>query len=382
MDRRSSHLAHPDFRARRHWPAWLLPLLFFLVAFPLAAQKPDRDAQRLDSLLRAPRPVLTVDADSNDVDELVTWGKARQEMRRPAEAAVFFLWASRLSPARAEPMLLAWYALWEAVPGARRRHERGDKRFAATGVGERVDSLVLRAIMRDPFAAPENPRLNPFRRPWLAQLRRDAARDSNAIVPRLLLAVELYHDRSYDSTVARLNEVLRALDRQERGTLRPVYHSRETFHFMLAQAQAARGDRAAARAAYQQALVENAGFYAAHARLGYIAWENWADTTTMIAEYDAAVGIAPHDAALRNDYGAMLLTLERPAEALAQFEAGLATAPDYAFLYYNAALAAERAGRPDAALAHYRGFVSRASRRLVVQRTAADKRIAALTATK
>ena len=349
-----------------------------LLGSSLPAQKPDRDAARLDSLLAAPRPRLPVDADSNDVDELVTWGKARREQRRPDEAAVAFLWASRLSPARPEPMLLAWYALWDAVPPARRKHDRGDRKFAATGAGARVDSLVLRAIMRDPFAAPENPRLNPWRAPWLAALRREAARDSSAILPRVLLAMELFHDARYDSTIARLGEVLRALDREERGALRPVYHSRETFHFMLGQAYAARGDRLAARAAYQQALVENAGFHAAHARLGYLAWENWADTATMAAEYEAALAIAPHDAALRNDYGAMLLTLGRPAQARAQFEAGLATAPLYAFLHYNAALAADRTGDAPGALAHYQAFVARAPRRLVVQRTEADKRIAAL----
>ena len=100
----------------------------------------------------------------------------------------------------------------------------------------------------------------------------------------------------------------------------------------------------------------------------------------MLAEYEAAVAIAPHDAALRNDYGAMLLMLGRPAQARAQFEAGLESAPIYAYLHYNAALAAEQVGDQSAALEHYRDIVTRASRRLVVQRTAADKRIAALAA--
>lgn len=353
-------------------------LLAFLLTTPLAAQKPDRDALRLDSLLQAPRPTLRQLSDSNDVDDWLAYGRAQAARGRRREAAIAFLWASRLSPTRPEPMLLAWHALWDAVPDARRKHERNEARFAATGVGARVDSLVLRAILRDPFAQPDDPRLNPFRLMIQATLRREAARDSNAIAPPLLLAVLLYHDRQYDSTVSRLGEVLRALDRQDAKATRPVYHSRETFHFMLAQAHAARGDRVAARAAYQQALVENAGFHAAHARLGFLAWDQWSDTTTMLAEYESAVGTAPHDAALRNDFGAVLLTIGRYADALAHFEAGIATAPDYAHLRYNAALAAEGVGRADAALEHYRQFMARSPRRLVVHRMAATKRIAAL----
>ena len=355
-------------------------LAFLLFAAPLAAQKPDKDAQRLDSLLRAPRPTLPATADTNDIEDWIAFGRDRMAARRPAEAAGAFLQASRLSPARAEPMMLAWQALWAAVPDAHRKHVRGDARFAATGAGMRVDSLVVRAQWRDPFAQPENPRLNPFRLQMLAALRQAAKRDTNDLTPRLILAILLYHDQQYDSTVTRLQEVLRLLDRQERARTRPVYESKESFYYMLGQAQLARGDRMAARAAYQQALVENAGLYAAHARLVFIAWDQLADTATMVLEYEAAVGTAPHDAALRNDYGAVLLTAGRPADALAQFEAGLASAPDYAHLHYNAALAAEKVGDKARALAHYRDFVARAPRRLVVQRTAADKRIAELAA--
>src|SRR6188768_2758327 len=121
----------------------LILLAAFLLALPLSAQKPDKDALRLDSLLRAPRPALPAGADTNDVEAYVTRGRELMRSRRPREAAVAFLWAARLSPAQAEPPLLAWRALWAANPDAWRKHAKGDKRFVASGAGLRVDSLYL-----------------------------------------------------------------------------------------------------------------------------------------------------------------------------------------------------------------------------------------------
>lgn len=359
-----------------------LLLALLLLAAPLGAQKPDPDARRIDSLLAAPRPVLVVPGDDNDYLAYLASGKASMQRGDPRAAAVAFLWAARLSPAQAEPLVRAWEAIWAATPGARKRHAKDDRRFAATGAGARVDSLIVRGLERDPFAGLLGDEMPDWARNAIVErVRRDAARDSSAVTPRLVLASLFWREHKYDSTIAHVRGALAAGDRRQRdGRLSPVYESRELLHYALGNALHAAGHRAGARAAYQRALEENAGFHHAHARLGFVAWDNWGDTATALLEYEAAVSSAPHDAALRNDYGGTLLLMGKDAEALAQFEAAIARAPEYALPYYNAALAADRLGRGAEARRRYQGFLERAPRRMHEAIGRARERVAALPA--
>ena len=339
-------------------------LIAVLLAAPLPAQKPDKDALRIDSVLAAPRPRLPATADSNDLEDYVAYGHERMRARRPVEAAVAFLWAARLSPAQAEPPVLAWRAIWTAFPGALKKHTKADGRFVASGAGQRVDSLFLRGMQRNPFVLAEDERERAMRPYMMMGARGAIARDSDAIGPRVFLAVGFFHQARYDSTIAAIEGALRVLDRRQDARTRPMYESREIFYYALGHAHSAKGDQVSARDAYRRALEENAGFYHAHARLGFLAWDNWRDSATALLEYQAAVTTAPQDAALRNDFGAVLLDMGRPADALEQFEAGLAVAPEYSLLHYNAAMAADKLGRRDAAIARYEEFARRGPMRL------------------
>jgi Tfp pilus assembly protein PilF len=356
----------------------LAALSSLLLAAPLVAQKPDKAAHRLDALRAAPPPALEAGADTNDFVSYVTRGRALMRSRRPAEAAVAFLWAARLSPAVPEPSMLAWKAIWAANPDALRKHARGDRRFAASGAGLRVDSLYVRGMERNPFATPDDEELRTLQPFLLASARQAIARDSDAVSPRVFLAITYFREGNYRNAITVLQDVLRALDRRQADHTRPVYESREIVHYALGHAYSVDGNRAEARESYRRALEENAGFYQAHARLGLLAWDGQRDTATALLEYQSAVGTAPHDAALRNDFGAILLEMGRPAEALEQFEAGMQLDPDYSLLYYNAGMAADKLGDRERTTRHYREFVRRAPRRLRESVTAAEERIAAL----
>jgi Tfp pilus assembly protein PilF len=56
----------------------------------------------------------------------------------------------------------------------------------------------------------------------------------------------------------------------------------------------------------------------------------------------------------REQFGELLLELDRPADALAEFESSLKNYPNRFNGHYGAARAAEKAGKPDKAREHYR----------------------------
>jgi Tfp pilus assembly protein PilF len=376
-------------------------LLAFLAAAPLAAQKPDKDALRLDSLLHAPRPALAAGADTNDVDAYMKAGHEASDgcnvspfiialiragipiiVHRPAtcdaaRAAAAFHWAARLDPARAEPLLLGWQSTWAAQPGALEKWWENDKKFAASGVGQRVDSLYLRAMYLNPYVA----QFTGMGSGSIGYARRYLARHPDDVDTRVMLASLHYVAQRYDSTIANVEHALRALAMRDSTRTRRSYASKAMFHYAIGHALLAKGDRKEAQEAFRAALSEDYAFYPAHATLAVIAWENWNDSTTALQEFDLALQTGATDGALRYNYGTVLMELRRPADALAQFESAMTSAPYYALTYYNAAVAAERLGRPADATRWYREFVRRAPRRMKDEVARAEARIAALQAT-
>lgn len=354
-----------------------------LLAGTLPAQKPDKHAIRLDSLLHAPRPALDAGADTNDADAYIKAGRTASagcvspfiaaliragfpiRFRspypcNPARAAAAFHWAARIDPARAEPLLLGWQATWAASPEAREKHWEDDRKFAATGVGARVDSLYLRAMYLNPFVA----QVTGTSGGSIGYTRAYLKKHPDNVEARIDLASAHYAAQRWDSTIANLRLAITSLEKRDSAHTRRAYASKAMFHYGIGHALLASGDRRAAQDAFRQALVEDYAFYPAHAALAVLAWENWSDSTTAVHEFELALQTGATDAALRYNYGTVLMELRRPEEALAQFEAAMAGSPEYALPWYNAAVAADRLGRKADAIRWYREFARRAPRKL------------------
>ena len=374
-----------------------IAIVALFLASPLAAQKPDKHAARLDSLLHAPRPALDAGADTNDADAYIEAGRAAHRgcispfiaalIRAgfpirfsssyscdPARAAAAFHWAARVDPARAEPLLLGWQATWAASPEAREKHWENDRKFAATGVGARVDSLYLRAMYLNPFVA----RVTGMDASSARYARAYLAKHPDNVEARIDLASAHYAAQRWDSTIANLRLAIASLEKRDSAHTRRAYASKAMFHYGIGHALLGSGDRRAAQDAFRQALVEDYAFYPAHAALAVLAWENWSDSTAAIQEFELALQTGATDAALRYNYGTVLMELRRTEEALAQFEAAMASSPEYALPWYNAAVAADRLGRKADAIRWYREFARRAPRRLEERVRQAAQRAGAL----
>jgi tetratricopeptide (TPR) repeat protein len=181
----------------------------------------------------------------------------------------------------------------------------------------------------------------------------------------------------YDSTVAELQIALDTLRRREATALVPIYTSKEMFEYAIGMAQVQTGNYAAGRAAFARALVENLGFYMAHARLAGVALEEH-DTATALSELDLATQVAPRDPAMRFYDGFLLLGAKRYDEAAAQFSAAVALDSFYAAPYFWSGRLEDTRGRVDEAVRWYRGFLARAEA-TSRDRLTAERRIGALT---
>ncbi len=107
-----------------------------------------------------------------------------------------------------------------------------------------------------------------------------------------------------------------------------------------------RGDTAAARAAFQQALSINAKEVTAHTYLGIIA-DRAGDLKEAERHFSAAVKAEPNLASARNNYGAILLRTGRPALAAVEFERSLKLDPNQPNALVNLAQIRFAAGTPD-----------------------------------
>lgn len=330
-------------------------------------------APDIAALLAAPRPALPAGADTNDARAYLRegerwWTPCRRYYAYtrppqgcdPARAVVAFRWASRLDPTPAEPLAFAWAAMPRIDDDSLDRFPKRLRASIRTRTRAHLDSLMLRALFRNPFLDVQL-ETGSGGTEWMQAYVKRLPKNVPA---RLHLASHFYGEQRYDSTIGQLRAALEVLRDRDSARVRPVYESRAAMHYGIGHARLAQQDRLAARAAFQETLTEDFSFYPAHAMLGVLAWENWSDTTTAITEFETAVQLGADDATLRYNYGTVLLAAQRPAEALAQLEAGLALAPEWADLYHNAGLAADRAGRRADAARYYREFARRAPRRL------------------
>lgn len=387
------------------WPrprAALVAAALALVAFPpvrpLRAQGDD-----------PPRPKLKAPADTNSWQAYYKYGLSILG-KRPGRAAEAFHWAARLDPARPEPLYAQWAATWMSKPEQFAEYFGGAEYYVNSAEVRHIDSLYYQAVLRNPFvhqglervmvAAMHNRKYGagkwewsdePEDLAWLAytEVRFDEAarlfgqalneRPKHPEAVRLARARSLVLAKQYDSAVAELQTLLETLRRGDRKQLVYFYDSKAMFEYSVAVAYTIKGDHGAAREAYGRALVEDLSFYRAHAGLAAAALAQ-GDTAAALTEYEQAVQLDATDAALRTDYGLVLVQRGRYADAVAELTAAAAAQPHYALPHFYLAHALDAQQQHAAAAPHYVTFLARASRDQTPQAEHARRRLEQLSA--
>ena len=379
---------------------WVRPLLLAAVAYGFVS---GRGASQQPPPLQDPtafkRPSLPGGADSSDWEAYFDYGVSKlRSDPRTAERA--FYWASRLDPSRAEPLYGRWVAYWMRVPGWFEEYVAERPRVLQSPRVLAVDSLYLRALFRNPLMPrtltvllfdqlPGEWRRDRFTSAVLeyGANRFDAAaedfgklvrEDSKNYRLRYELALCFTAVRRYDSATAELTALLEDMHRHDEKQLAHAYESKELLDYSVGLLQLARGNRAAARDALEQALVENLAFYPAHSVLAELAL-NEGDRATAWREYAQAIDVGAGDGVLRYRYGAALGLAGRYAEAEQELQKAVDLEPWFAAPYFTLGRVLEARGQRQRALDQYREYVLRAPRS-ASEIDQAQARIAALTA--
>jgi tetratricopeptide (TPR) repeat protein len=164
-----------------------------------------------------------------------------------------------------------------------------------------------------------------------------------------------------DSAIGDLTKLVRRLETVQRDSALARYYSKEFVYYAIGSLQASQQRYEEARTAFEQALVENLGFYMAHVRLAGTA-AALSDTATAINELQTAMLIRDDDPLALVFYSSLLINLGRLTEAEHHLRAALRADSDYALPHVFLGLAAEQ--RHDSAMARteYGLYLARAPR--------------------
>jgi tetratricopeptide (TPR) repeat protein len=377
-----------------------------LAAVLLAAATPTHAAAQAGE---PKRPSLKAPADTNSWQAYYQHGISLLG-KRPDRAVEAFHWAARLDPSRPEPLYAQWAATWMSRPEQFGEYYDGAKYFVNSDAVRRVDSLYYQALLRNPFlhqgleramvAALHNRKFGPGNWQWrdkpedlawlaYSELRFDeaarhferalAAKPKRTAPLHLGRAGALALAKQYDGAVVELRQLIDEQRGSEQAALVYFYQSKAMFEYSVGVAHTLEGDHAAAREAYGRALAEDLSFYRAHAALAAAALSQ-GDTATALTEFDLAVQLDGSDAALRTDYGLILIQAGRPADAATQLATAVAANPHYALPHFYLAHALDAQGQHAQAVPHYTAFVARAPADLQSQAEHARKRVAQLAA--
>ncbi len=372
------------------------------------AAAPVLEAQRT-ALARAPsRPALAPDADTCDATAYYRYGVAELE-RHPDRAAAAFYWAQRLAPNTAATYYAHRVALLMRDRRLLRRYLEGDPRALRSAEVQRIDSLLARAFVLDPFFRPDleeglvmayfrdkvraalhglgpvtpDADIDEFVRRELGSADPDVRASlalgrgqyelaavllARAIRGRLedpglriQRARALYFAGALDSAQAELETALVLARRSDAKTMRYSYESKALWEFELGRLGELQRSDSAAREAYQRALVEDLSFYPAHVRLAYVAVRA-ADTATAVAELESAIEIKEDDYSARLALGIVLGARHEVEAAARHLRRAVEVEPWVAQPHFVLgdvlALAGERGG----AAAEYRRGIALAAR--------------------
>lgn len=389
-------------------------------ATPVAAQTP-----RVHDVPR--RPVLWAEADTNSAGVYFNHGVSRLSTR-PDEAAAAFYWAARLRPGWADPLYGRRVALLMSDPERLVRYMRDDRTTIRSPEIQAIDSLQLQALSLDPFLTQQFDKpllraymtravsndmqrsggdantalasymvenwlqgMDPSMRAWVAysegrfpqalaeyerSLRRAQARER----PRIHTDLGRIHFFTGDmaKAVEHFTAAAAELEKREKRDLVLVYESKALMEYSLGTVYEKMGNAPAAQEAYGRALQEDLAFAPAHRALSALALAR-GDTATNLSEMALAVELSPRDAALRLDYGLLLLLARKPGESVTEILKAAELEPLFAApqlilarLYDSSKLAQE-------ALVHYRAYLALAARD-DAGHAGAQERVAALEA--
>ena len=190
-------------------------------------------------------------------------------------------------------------------------------------------------------------------------------------------AIALGQLQQYDSAIAELRTLVSEVDRRDAGRTLHWYSSRETVDYAIGQLHIGQGLYDSARVDFQQSLLENLAYAPAHAALGELALADGAPGDAA-KEFAQAVDLLPRDVWYRYRLGAALVAARQPDSAATVLADVVRREPLLAMAYYDWGRACEMRRDTAAALAAYRGFLTRAARRDSVTTQWAAERVRAL----
>ena len=356
------------------------------------------------------RPVLWAAADTNSASTYYIHGVNRIA-DRPAEAAAAFYWAARLQPGWADPLYGRRVALLMSDPHRLVRYMEDNRGTLRSAEVQAIDSLQLRALSIDPFLIQkfDRPMLRvymthavmqgmrrdggdvnsalaahvvenwlrssePSMRAWVAysegrfpqalsEYERSLARASARNKPRIHTEVGRIH--FFTGNLAKAAEHFAAaaegMRKEDVRDLVFVYQSKALMEHSLGAVYEKMGNAAAAQEAYGRALQEDLSFAPAHRALSALAMAR-GDTATAVSELALAVELSPDDAAVRVQYGLLLVRTRKAQEAVDEFKRAAELEPFYAAPHLMLARLYDSSGMAQEALDNYRAYLARAAR--------------------
>jgi tetratricopeptide (TPR) repeat protein len=352
------------------------------------------------------RPKLQFSTDTNDAAAYYQLGQNMLD-RDPRLAGDAFYWATRLNPNSAEAFYGLRTALHLGNPWRFKRYMEDDRKVLESVEVKQIDSLLVRALMLNPFlyrkfdqlmyrayihhavnsSAPGNnrpmateldyaisvwqQRAGPETRAWVAYSDgryADALRGYAEAIKATRRKAWLRTERGRiffligqaDSALTELGLALEELRRKDTKELVRLYDSKAVLEHSIAKIHLARDNAQAAREAYGRALEEDMAFYPAHFELATAALQ-MGDTATALSEMELAVQIKGDDPVLRLVYGYVLSNTRRYAEAETQLTKAIEVEPYYANTYHILGQVYEAQKKREAAIAQYEAFLVRAS---------------------
>ena len=367
-------------------------LILTLLPLRATAQRTLADA----STFRRPR--LAAGADTNSWLAYYNYGVARlRHSQDDAEAA--FVWAARIDPSRAEPLFGRWVTYWRRNFGLFKRSLKDTLLVLKEPELIEVDSLLVRAYLRNPFTPPVTAivlyeRFDEFTYSFdeLSEgFRRYAAGDyvnaafhfENFVAKsrdnyevRYYTALCYIANQEYERAATEIAALLAETGRHTSANMIRVYHSNEQLWYGLGALRLMIGDTTTARENLGEALSEDLAFYPAHALLGDVALAR-ADTTAAIGEYELAAELAPADGVLHYRFARLLADVGRLPDAEHELRRAIALEPLFAPPYLALALVLDNRGNRAEALQQYRRYLE-STYRDDPRITLAQQRIAAL----
>ncbi len=358
-------------------------LISLLVAAPLAAQK---------------APKLPKEMDPNDWVSYYDYGMELIN-RHPDKAEKYFIYASKLEPSVAEPLVARYAAWWRKRPEMWKMWLKGDKMIQKDKGVRRTVGWLDQAKLLNPFvkttvtiyAIPDDIAeyitagndnwdrgwYNFTQGKWRRAARAFSAwlkKHPNSWSARYMRGQAYVHLHQWTEAEADFTQLVNSIDKFRTKNMLVGDLRVPDLYYALGWMYRLSGEPDKAKEAFHKTFEEDLAFY-----LGHMHYANFllqeGDTTQALAEYQQAVELNPKDEVLQYNYGTLLMNVGQPEEAVKHLETAIKLNKVYPLPYFNKALCHERLGETDQAKKMYSEFVVRAPGRYSQQIEAAKSRL-------